>query len=294
MDSRSFPRLEVNAESFAASVVKGRELWYADSIAKMTAIGLLEENDMWSSASEGYKGEILKVAFENFNIDMTGPGILSGYELWLGFDWFGASNGECSLLFIVSRMITKVGAFAPILSVRETRCCAHFALGLIGGHGNQPRSKPGFSNSSLRSVQREIMVLAKTPMALQRAAYAPGQEVNIELLLKNMTLGGFPPWGPNPMLKWRATLGDKVNTTACKRPFSLGCVLTRLVPCSRSSLRTRRRSPLARSGRAISGRLATQALLSRQWAPIHVSTLRQLLSLGSPGATRGRSASFRS
>ncbi len=63
---------------------------------------------MWSAASEGYKGDILKVAFENFNIDATGPGILSGYELWLGFDWFGASNG------------------------------------LVGGHGNQPRSKPGF------------------------------------------------------------------------------------------------------------------------------------------------------
>ena len=216
---------------------------------------------MWSAASEGYKGDILKVAFENFNIDATGPGILSGYELWLGFDWFGASNG------------------------------------LVGGHGNQPRSKPGFSNSSLRSVQREVMVLAKTPMALQRAAYAPGQEVEIELLLKNMTLGGFPHWGrTNPMLKWRATMGGKV-VASHSAPLALGSIgkPNALKDCDREDRWNNRGCDLSvgPQGKVISGLLSTRALPCLTRRITQGSWSRRRCSLSSPGATRGRSASFR-
>jgi hypothetical protein len=173
VDARNFPRLEVNAESYANSNIKGDELWYAQSIEKMRSLGLLEENAAWSTASERYYTQVLKTFFENYHLD----GTTSGYELWLTWDWFAASNG------------------------------------MVGGHQNEPRPKPGISNATIRSVQREIMILTPNPLALQSAAYAPGQTVSIELLLQNMSFAGFPSWNlrsSSPTVSWSATLGGKV------------------------------------------------------------------------------------
>lgn len=184
VDARNFPRLEANSESYENSNIKGDEIWYADSIRRMRDLGLLAENDLWSTASERYYTQVLKVLFENYHLDIT----TSGYELWLAWDWFAASNG------------------------------------VIGGHENEPRPKPGISNDTLRSVQREIMILTPNPMALQSAAYAPGQAVSVELLLQNMTFGGFPSWSHAPVtLKWSATLGGKVITSHTS-PLALGSV----------------------------------------------------------------------
>ena len=33
--------------------------------------------------------------------------------------------------------------------------------GLIGGHANNPKAKPGISNATLRSVQNELVLLVK-------------------------------------------------------------------------------------------------------------------------------------
>jgi len=68
------------------------------------------------------------------------------------------------------------------------------------------------------------MILIPNPMALQSAAYAPGQAVSFELLLQNMTFGGFPSWSHAPAtLKWSATLGGKVITSQ-STPLALGSV----------------------------------------------------------------------
>ena len=89
VDARNFPRLEVNSESYKNSNIKGDEIWYADSIRRMRDLGLLAENAAWSTASERYYTQVLKVFFENYHLDIT----TSGYELWLAWDWFAASNG---------------------------------------------------------------------------------------------------------------------------------------------------------------------------------------------------------
>ena len=186
VDARNFPRLEANAEAFANSNIKGDQLWYAQSIAKMRDLGLLAENAAWSTASERYYTQVLKAFFENYHLDAT----TSGYELWLTWDWYAASNG------------------------------------MIGGHQNEPRPKPGISNATVRSVQREIMILTPNPLALQSAAYAPGQAVSIELLLQNMTFAGFPSWSRQsspPTVSWSATLGGEVIASH-SAPLDLGSI----------------------------------------------------------------------
>ena len=82
VDARNFLRLEVNAESYANSNIKGDQLWYAQSIEKMRDLGLLAENSAWSTASERYYSQVLKTFFENYHLDAT----TSGYELWLTWD----------------------------------------------------------------------------------------------------------------------------------------------------------------------------------------------------------------
>ena len=186
VDARNFPRLEANAEAYANSNIKGDQLWYAQSIAKMRDLGLLAENAAWSTASERYYTQVLKTFFENYHLDAT----TSGYELWLTWDWYAASNG------------------------------------MIGGHQNEPRPKPGISNATVRSVQREIMILTPNPLALQSAAYAPGQAVSVELLLQNMTFAGFPSWSRQsspPTVSWSATLGGEVIASH-SAPLDLGSI----------------------------------------------------------------------
>ena len=71
VDARNFPRLEANSESYKNSNIKGDEIWYADSIRRMRDLGLLAENDLWSTASERYYTQVLKVLFENYHLDIT-------------------------------------------------------------------------------------------------------------------------------------------------------------------------------------------------------------------------------
>ena len=47
--------------------------------------------------------------------------------------------------------------------------------GIIGGHQNNPRAKPGISNETLRSLQAEVLLLADGPVALQSTGRRPGE-----------------------------------------------------------------------------------------------------------------------
>ena len=164
-DGRTFPRLESNRDSFDGALVRGGELYCNQSITRLKELNLLHENHLWSQASEELYTQWMKVYIEGYHLDAT----TSGYEWWVGYDWFGLSNG------------------------------------LIGGHENQPRPKPGISNDTLRSVQREIMLLTPDPLLKQKAAWAPGQHVALPLLLQNLTFGGFPSWNNGANLVWSAT-----------------------------------------------------------------------------------------
>jgi hypothetical protein len=56
-------------------------------------LNLSEGVDNWALASEAFYTETLKAYLENFALAQA----LSGYEIWLGFDWFAASNGTVTL-----------------------------------------------------------------------------------------------------------------------------------------------------------------------------------------------------
>lgn len=165
----------MNRAAYADAIVKGAALYCDLGIQRMTQLNLLHENALWAQASEELYTQWMKVYVEGYHLDPS----TSGYEWWLGFDWWGLSNG------------------------------------LIGGHENEPRSKPGICNETLRSVQREIMLLTPSPLLLQTAAWAPGQDVFMPLLLQNLTFGGFPSWAGGASLMWTATTlsdGDVVAT----------------------------------------------------------------------------------
>ena len=109
----------------------------------MRALGLLEEHELWALASEKVYSMFQKAYLENYRLDAA----VSGYEWWLGFDWIAASNG------------------------------------IIGGNANSPRSKPGISNTTLQNLQANVMLLVKTPVALQSKGHRPGDFVPFEIML---------------------------------------------------------------------------------------------------------------
>lgn len=174
-DGRTFPRLEQNRDSFASALIKGGELYCNQSITRLNELNLLHENEMWAQASEELYTAWMKVYIEGYHLDAT----TSGYQWWLGSDWFGLSNG------------------------------------IIGGHENEPRAKAGICNDTLRSVQREIMLLTPDPLLIQTVAWAPGQHVVLPLLLQNLTFGEFPTWwNIGVTLAWNATTMSDGRTIA--------------------------------------------------------------------------------
>ena len=78
--------------------------------------------------------------------------------------------------------------------------------GIIGGHQNNPRAKPGISNETLRSLQAEVLLLADGPVALQSTGRRPGESVELKILLANWSFGGFPAWTDDPQLSWRSSV----------------------------------------------------------------------------------------
>ena len=86
-DARTFPRLLSNLEAFSEpGGLYDAGVWLNTSINKMKDLGLLEENDKWSLASEREYTMWLKSFIESYRLDNA----VSGYEWWLGFDWLGA------------------------------------------------------------------------------------------------------------------------------------------------------------------------------------------------------------
>ena len=95
-------------------------------------------------------------------------------EWWLGFDFTASSNG------------------------------------IIGGHANNPRPKPGISNSTLASVQGNVVLLVAQPVALQSTGRRSGELVPIEILLSNFTFAGSPAWeGHTAELVWTAAVDGR-------------------------------------------------------------------------------------
>ena len=79
--------------------------------------------------------------------------------------------------------------------------------GIIGGHANNPRAKPGISNDTLRNVQNEVILLVKNPVKLQSTGRRPGELVPIEVLFSNWTFAGYPQWfGNAAVLSWSTSL----------------------------------------------------------------------------------------
>jgi hypothetical protein len=141
--------------------------WLNGSIDRMRVLGLLAENADWALASEKRYNLHMKTYLESYRLDPA----VSGYEWWLGFDWIAASNG------------------------------------LIGGHANNPKAKPGISNATLRNVQNEVVLLVKDPVVLQATGRRPGEFVPIEVLLANWTFMQTPRWfGRDARLSWAASV----------------------------------------------------------------------------------------
>ena len=89
---------------------------YNQTIAQLRKLGLWGESDRWALASEKAYNMFMKSYIENYRADPA----ISGYEWWLGFDFLASSNG------------------------------------IIGGHANNPRPKPGINNATLASVQGNV------------------------------------------------------------------------------------------------------------------------------------------
>jgi hypothetical protein len=168
-DARTFPRLLGNLAAYSEGKLFNASVWLATSISQMRRLGLLEENELWSVASEREYTMWLKAFVESFRLDNA----VSGYEWWLGFDWLGASNG------------------------------------VIAGHENAWRPKAGIDNETLATVQSEVVLLVRAPITLQSIGVSAGQAVAVEVLLSNWTLGGYPSWNAAAELTWTAqTSGD--------------------------------------------------------------------------------------
>jgi hypothetical protein len=170
-DGRMFPRLQVKLDSYRHAVVNGSK-WLMPAVDKMRQLGLFQEHAQWAEASEESYSVKMKAYLENYRMGFLTKGELtsgwSGYEWWLGYDWFATSNG------------------------------------LVGGQGNDPRHKAGISNSSLRDVQNEIVLLIPTPIEFQSTGYRAGQTVTTELILANYTFGLYPRWAQAGNLSWSA------------------------------------------------------------------------------------------
>ena len=142
---------------------------YNQTILRLRELGLWDESDRWALASEKAYSMFMKSYIENYRADPA----ISGYEWWLGFDYVASSNG------------------------------------VIGGHANNPRPKPGISNSTLASTQQNVVLLVAEPVALQTTGRRPGEFVPIEVLCSNFTFGGFPAWhGRAATLVWAAAVDD--------------------------------------------------------------------------------------
>ena len=185
-DGRTFPRLETNRDSFTGSIVKGGELYCDQSIRRLDELNLLHENHLWAQASEELYTQWAKVYIEGYHLDPS----TSGYQWWVGYDWFGLSNG------------------------------------IVGGHENEPRPKPGISNATLRSVQREIMLLTPDPLLIQTSAWEAGQHISLPVLLQNLTFGGFPSWRKGARLVWTATtMSDGRIVARGQQPIAADTIL---------------------------------------------------------------------
>ena len=161
-DGRTFPRLLTNLEAYKVGGIFKAEVWLNSSIDKMQQLGLLEENELWSLASELEYTMRLKNFVESYRLDNA----VSGFEFWLGFDWLGSSNG------------------------------------IIGGHEEAWRPKSGINNDTMRTVHAPIVLLARDHVTLQSTGVYPSQTVTIELLLSNWTFGGFPVWNAEACVDW--------------------------------------------------------------------------------------------
>ena len=151
--------------------------------------GLYAENSAWSLASEREYTQWLKLYMECYRKD----NLVSGYEWWVGFDWIAASNG------------------------------------IIGGHANNPRSKPGISNATIRNLQNEVVLTLQAPVTLQSTGYHYGDTVALPVMLANWTFQGYPDWtttaASSPaVVVWTATTTNGSVLTNGSQQLALGLI----------------------------------------------------------------------
>lgn len=148
---------------------------YTPAINKMRALGLYEENDRWADATEWAYTMYLKAYIENYRLDPA----VSGYEWWLVWTYLGGSSG------------------------------------ILGGNQDNPTVKPGISNETIRSLQSNVLLLVRDPIALQSTGHYPGELVPIEVQCSNWTFGGDPAWfGKDAQLFWEVSLegGPRIDS----------------------------------------------------------------------------------
>jgi hypothetical protein len=140
---------------------------FTPSIDKMRDLGLLEENGRWADATERAYTMYMKAFLENYRLDPA----VSGYEWWLAWTYLGGSSG------------------------------------ILGGNQDNPTAKPGISNATLRSLQQNVILLVKDPVALQSTGRYPDELVPFEIRCANWTFGGDPHWvGGDVRLSWAASV----------------------------------------------------------------------------------------
>ena len=207
-DARTFPRLESNLQAFEGGMLKAGK-WLNGSIERMRTLGVLEENAAWALASEKRYNLHMKTYLEScaplhrsicFSADADCRGCtdrldpaVSGYEWWLVCDIALIRFAQSQ-----SRLISNSNRYQGFDWIAASN-------GLIGGHANNPKAKPGISNATLRSVQNELVLLVKDPVVLQGTGRRPGEFVPIEVLLANWTFMQTPQWfGKHARLSWAA------------------------------------------------------------------------------------------
>ena len=200
MDARTFPRLQSNLESFQGpSAMLKAGMWYNSSIERMRALGLLEENDRWALASEKAYGMFQKAFLENYRLDPA----VSGYE-WCESRVRVSLCCACDApLYCLHRQLTRQACASAGLGFDWIAA----SNGVIAGHANNPRAKPGISNTTLRNVQADVILLVKDPVALQSTGRRAGELVPFEIQLANWTFQGSPSWfGKSAELSWAASV----------------------------------------------------------------------------------------
>ena len=104
---------------------------------------------------------------ENYRLDPA----VSGYEWWLAWTYLGGSSG------------------------------------ILNGNQENPTAKPGISNETIRSLQSNVLLLVRDPIALQSTGHYPGELVPIEVQCSNWTFGNDPSWfGRDAQLSWVVSL----------------------------------------------------------------------------------------